>query len=888
MKAIELAKAYDPQSFEDAIYSTWKKEGCFQPSDDRSQHPFTIVIPPPNVTGVLHLGHALDNCLQDIQIRYRRMTKRPTLWLPGTDHAGIATQNVVEKKLRKEGKDKRDIGRDAFIEETWKVAKEHKAIILKQLAKIGSSVDWTRERFTLDEGLSQAVREVFVSLYERGLIYKGEYLVNWCPSCGTAISDDEVEHEDEAGSMWHIWYELAEGPCPDCPSGRIEIATTRPETLLGDTAVATHPEDQRYKNLIGKMLKLPLTDRLIPLIADFYVDREFGTGLVKITPAHDPNDFEVGNRHNLPRVNILNPDGTLSSNAPEKYRGLTVLEARKAVLADLEAQGLLKSEEKLVHAVGHCYRCHTSIEPYLSKQWFVRMKPLAEKALAAWKSGDVIFFPRKWENIYAHWMENIRDWCISRQLWWGHRIPAFYCKHCGAVLVEREDPLVCPKCGSSELYQDDDVLDTWFSSWLWPFSTLGWPKDTADFRRFYPTSALVTGYDIIFFWVARMIMAGMEFTGQSPFQEVFIHGLIRDKQGRKMSKSLGNGIDPLEIVKEYGADALKFTLAYNCTSGQDILLDKDSFKMGSKFANKVWNASRYILMNLEGRQFLPPEKISHNDLDTWILHRLDQASAQTTEALTSWRFNDAAQTVYAYFWDDFCDWYIEASKLSTKFGDETEKDRATTVLLQVLEESLRLLHPFLPFVTEEIYGMLPNATGRLIVQTWPKSDQTRRSPDLAEKFESLRELVTMARSLRSEFQIPQEAKLPLHIKLEATLDAADFLRRNAALIGLLVGGPEPLFLESTATKPANSIALAGKGFELFIQIKELIDIQKLLVRFKKDIDREESFAHKLIAKLENKAFLDAAPSEIVQQERRKLADAQNRSIKLHRYLEDLS
>lgn len=888
MKAIELAKAYDPKSFEDAIYGMWKSEGCFQPSDDRSQHPFTIVIPPPNVTGVLHLGHALDNCLQDIQIRYRRMTRRPTLWLPGTDHAGIATQNVVEKKLRKEGKDKRDIGREAFVEETWKVAKEHKAIILRQLAKIGSSVDWTRERFTLDEGLSRAVREVFVSLYERGLIYKGEYLVNWCTSCGTAISDDEVEHDDEPGSMWHIWYELAEGPCPECPSGRIEIATTRPETLLGDTAVAAHPEDGRYKGLIGKMLKLPLTDRLIPLIADSYVDREFGTGLVKITPAHDPNDFEVGNRHNLPRVNILNPDGSLSGNAPEKYRGLKVPEARKAVLADLEALGLLKSEEKLIHAVGHCYRCHTSIEPYLSKQWFVRMKPLAEKALSAWRSGDVVFFPRKWENTYAHWMENIRDWCISRQLWWGHRIPAFYCKHCGAVLVEREDPLICPKCGSSELYQDEDVLDTWFSSWLWPFSTLGWPKDTADFRRFYPTSALVTGYDIIFFWVARMIMAGMEFTGQSPFQEVFIHGLIRDKQGRKMSKSLGNGIDPLEIVEEYGADALKFTLAYNCASGQDILLDKDSFKMGSKFANKVWNASRYILMNLEGRQFLSPEAINHNDLDKWILHRLDQAASQTTEALRSWRFNDAAQTVYAYFWDDFCDWYIEASKLSTKFGDKAEKDRATTVLLHILEESLRLLHPFLPFVTEEIYGMLPNATGRLIVQRWPESDESRRSPELAEKFESLRELVTMGRSLRSEFQIPQEARMPLQIKLDASFKAANFLKRNAALIGLLVGGPEPLFLDATASKPSGSIALAGRGFELFIQIRELIDIQKLLVRFLKDIDREETFAQKLSARLANRAFLDAAPPEIVEQERRKLAEAQNRSVKLRRYVEDLS
>jgi len=888
MKAIELAKAYDPKSFEDTIYAMWKNEGHFLPSNDRAKRPFTIVIPPPNVTGVLHLGHALDNSLQDIQIRYRRMTGRPTLWVPGTDHAGIATQNVVEKKLRKEGKDKRALGREAFIEETWKVAKEHKAIINKQLSKIGCSVDWSRERFTLDEGLSRAVREVFVSLYERGLIYKGEYLVNWCPSCGTAISDDEVEHEDESGSMWHIWYELADGPCPECPSGKIEIATTRPETLLGDTAVAAHPDDERYKPLIGKLVKLPLTNRLIPLIADSYVDREFGTGLVKITPAHDPNDFEVGNRHNLERVNILNPDGSLSNKVPEHYRGMKVLDARKAVLADLDAQGLLKSEEKLVHAVGHCYRCHTSIEPYLSSQWFVRMKPLAQKALAAWKSGDVVFFPRKWENTYAHWMENIRDWCISRQLWWGHRIPAFYCKHCGAVLVEREDPLVCSKCGSEEIYQDDDVLDTWFSSWLWPFSTLGWPKDTADLRRFYPTSALVTGYDIIFFWVARMIMAGMEFTEKSPFNEVFIHGLIRDKQGRKMSKSLGNGIDPLDVVDEYGADALKFTLAYNCASGQDILLDKDSFKMGSKFANKVWNASRYILMNLEGREFLPPEKTSYNDLDRWILHRLDIAATQTAEALKSWRFNDAAQAAYAYFWDDFCDWYIEASKLSTKFGDEAEKDRATTVLLQVLEESLRLLHPFLPFVTEEIYGMLPNAGGRLIAAAWPRHEESRQVPELAAKFESLRELVTMARSLRSEFQIAGETQMPLFIKLDSSLNAGDFLKRNAPLIGLLVSGPLPMFLEPAAVKPSGSIALAGKGFELIVQVKELIDVQKLLGKLRKDMEREEVFALKLKAKLANEAFTNSAPPDIVEQERRKLTDTESRSAKLRRYVEDLS
>ncbi len=888
MKAIELAKAYDPKSFEDSIYELWKAEGHLMPRAEKGRKPFTVVIPPPNVTGVLHMGHALNNSLQDIQVRYRRMTGRPTLWVPGTDHAGIATQNVVEKKLRKEGKDRHQLGREAFVEETWRVAREHKAFINNQLVKIGASVDWSRERFTLDDGLSKAVREVFVTLYERGLVYKGEYLVNWCPSCGTALSDDEVEHEDKPGSMWHIWYELVEGPSPACPSGRIEIATTRPETLLGDTAVAAHPEDERYKALIGKSVRLPLTDRIIPIIADAYVDREFGTGLVKITPAHDPNDFDVGNRHGLERINILNPDATLSAKVPEKYRGLSTLAARDLVVKDLEAAGLLKGEEKITHAVGHCYRCHSSIEPYLSKQWFVKMKPLAEKALKAWQDGDVAFFPRKWEHTYRHWMENIRDWCISRQLWWGHRIPVFYCRHCGAVLVEREDPTICVKCGSTDIWQDEDVLDTWFSSWLWPFSTLGWPRDTADFRRFYPTSALVTAYDIIFFWVARMIMAGMEFTGKSPFSEVYIHGLVRDKQGRKMSKSLGNGIDPLEIVDEYGADALKFTLAYNCAAGQDILLDRESFKMGSRFANKVWNASRYLLMNLEGREFVPESKLALNDMDRWILHRLDLAAEAASQALESWRFNDASQAVYSYFWDDFCDWYIEATKLSTKFGDDAEKDRATTVLLMVLEESLRLLHPFLPFVTEEIYRMLPNARGRLIVQAWPKGDGARRNPELAARFESLRELVTMARTLRSEFQIPPEAKMPLEIRLDPGFEGAAFMERQAALIALLVNGPEPVFLASAAPRTAGTIALAGKGFELFLKVKDLVDTAKLVAKFLKDIQREEAYVAKVQARLANPAFTGSAPAEIVAQERAKCEEAESRAAKLARYIKELS
>jgi len=688
--------------------------------------------------------------------------------------------------------------------------------------------------------------------------------------------------------LWHIWYELVDGPCPEWPSGRIEIATSRPETLLGDTAVAAHPNDTRYAGLIGKAVRLPLTDRIIPIIADSYVDPEFGTGLVKITPAHDQNDFLVGQRHGLDRINILNPDGTLSSAVPEKYRDMKVLDARKVVLADLEALGLLKSEEKTTHAVGHCYRCHTVIEPYLSKQWFVRMKPLADKALKAWQDGEVVFFPRKWEHTYRHWLENIRDWCISRQLWWGHRIPVFYCRDCGAMMVSREDPTVCTQCGSGNIYQDEDVLDTWFSSWLWPFSTLGWPKDTADFRYFYPTSALVTGYDIIFFWVARMIMAGMEFTGQSPFKEVFIHGLIRDKQGRKMAKSLGNGIDPLDIVEEYGADALKFTLAYNCAASQDILLDRDSFKMGSKFANKVWNASRYILMNLKGRNYLAESELTYNDTDRWILHRLNEATRAVSQDLESWRFNDAAQAAYAYFWDDFCDWYIEASKLSTKFGDEKEKDRATTVLLKVLDESLRLLHPFLPFVTEEIYGMLPNAEGRLISVSYPEWTVARESPQIQAHFESLKEIVTLVRTLRSEFQIAPEVSMPLSLVFDDGYAHVAFIREQVALIRLLAGASAVSVDSMGGEAREGTVSLAAEGLTIRVQVRGLVDIGKLVERLSKEKDKESTYIAKLESKLSNSAFLSSAPPDIIEKEKDKLAVSKAKAAKLDLYIRELS
>ncbi len=877
MNAIELAKAYDPKEFEDRVYAAWKAEGHFAPVAPNGKKPFVVVIPPPNVTGVLHVGHGLNNSLQDILVRYHRMTGRPTLWVPGTDHAGIATQHVVEKKLREKGIKRRDLGREKFLEETWKVKDEHHAVITRQLEKIGASCDWSRERFTMDAGLSNAVREVFVTLYERGLIYRGKYLVNWCPSCGTALADDEVEHEDEAGAMYHIRYRFADG------SGSVEIATTRPETLLGDTAVACHPDDPRYQALVGKKLLLPLADREIPLIADAYVDREFGTGLVKITPAHDPNDFEVGNRHGLERINILNPDGTLNDAVPAKYRNLKARDARTLVVEDLKSLGLFIEEKPVTHAVGHCYRCHTAVEPYLSEQWFVKMKPLADKALKAWRDGEVKFYPQRWENTYEHWLTGIRDWCISRQLWWGHRIPVWYCDHCGWVMAAREEPSICPKCQSTELRQDEDVLDTWFSSWLWPFSVMGWPADTADLRKFYPTTALVTGYDIIFFWVARMIMAGMEFTGQAPFRDVYITTLVRDKQGRKMSKSLGNGIDPLEIVDEFGADALKFTLAFLTSQGQDVLVDKESFKLGSKFANKVWNASRFILMNLEGRELV--EDPSLVDADRWIRHRLNAAAAAVKEALSSYRFNDAASAVYEYFWNDFCDWYLEATKLSTRSEDPAEKDRAVTVLVATLEESLRLLHPFLPFVTEEIYGKLPGARGRLIVKAYPADEASRRDPALDARFGALKELVTLVRALRAEFGIPAEKKLRIAVRGDEGWDGMDFLSRNAALAMLLANAES---VETVTAKPAGALSLAGRGFECYAFAREAVDVAQLAARFRKDAEKERQFAARVEAKLGNEGFTASAPADVIAKEREKLEAARARAGKLERYLGDLA
>ncbi len=867
MKAVELSKSYNPKDFEERIYSYWKENGEFKPRNIEKDGHFSVVMPPPNVTGVLHMGHALNNVLQDIIVRYHRMTGVPTLWVPGTDHAGIATQNVVERQLKADGLRRQDLGREKFLERTWLVKEKHHAIIKSQLEKMGCSCDWDHERFTMDEGLSKAVRECFVTLYERGLIYKGKYLVNYCPKCGTALSDDEVEYESEPGKLYHIRYPYSDG------SGYIIVATTRPETMFGDSAVAVHPEDERYKSVVGKTLDLPLTDRKIKIIADSFVSREFGTGMVKITPAHDPNDFECGRRNNLEQINILNPDGTLNENVPEKYRGLSAVDARALVVKDLEDAGFVEKIEDHNHDVGHCYRCHTIIEPYLSDQWFVRMKSLAEKAMDALKKNDIVFYPKRWENTYSRWLEGIRDWCISRQLWWGHRIPVWYCKDCGAEIVMREDPTECPHCHSHSLEQDSDVLDTWFSSWLWPFSTLGWPEESEDLKKFFPTSALVSAYDIIFFWISRMIMSSEEFLDKAPFKDIVITGLVRDKLGRKMSKSLGNGVDPLLIIDSYGADSLKFTLCYMAAQGQDVLIDNDSFKMGSRFANKIWNATRFLLMNLEGRELVNFNVSDLTTMDKWIYSRFNSAAEEIKKAMEGYRFNDAASAVYSFFWNDLCDWYIEDTKQKLLSGTEDEKNLQISILMDLLEKSMRLMHPFLSFITEEIYQKLPNHNGDVIVASYPEPDKAMEFKEDAEKVEALKDIVKNIRSVRSNLQIAPEKKIKVVLRTSSSFKALDLVKSEKAFISTLIGSKDFIIDEDSSYDTSSSLPTSGPGYECFLFIRDAIDVEEEIKKLNSDIEKANKLLEGAEKKLNNEAFIKNAKAEAVEKEKKKKSEA---------------
>lgn len=867
MKAVELAKSYNPKDFEERIYASWKEKGEFRPREGKGEH-FSIVMPPPNVTGILHMGHALNNSLQDIIIRYYRMTGRPTLWVPGTDHAGIATQNVVERQLKKEGLRRQDLGREKFLERTWQVKEKHHDIIKSQLEKMGCSCDWDHERFTMDEGLSRAVREAFVSLYERGLIYKGKYLVNYCPKCGTALSDDEVEYEEEPGKLYHVRYPYSDG------SGYIIVATTRPETMFGDTAVAVHPEDERYKAIVGKSLDLPLTDRKIKIIADAFVSREFGTGMVKITPAHDPNDFECGKRNNLEAINILNPDGTLNDNCPEKYRNIQAVDARKLVVEDLEKGGYIEKIEEHNHEVGHCYRCHTIVEPYLSDQWFVKMRSLADKAMEALEKSDIVFYPKRWENTYSRWLESIRDWCISRQLWWGHRIPVWYCKDCGKEIVSREDVTECPHCHSRNLEQDSDVLDTWFSSWLWPFSTLGWPEKSEDLSRFFPTSCLVSAYDIIFFWISRMIMSSEEFLHVAPFKDIVITGLVRDKQGRKMSKSLGNGVDPIEIIDMYGADAMKFTLCYMAAQGQDVLIDNDSFKMGSRFANKIWNATRFLLMNLEGRDLVPFRIEELDTMDKWIYSQLNSAARDIKTAMEGYRFNDAASAIYSFFWNDLCDWYIEASKQKLLHGSDQEKNLQISILMDILEKSMRLMHPFLSFITEEIYQKLPNHDGDVIVQSYPEYDEALSFEAEVAEVEALKDIVKSIRSLRSNLQIPPEKKLKAVLRVSSDFPALALIKSELTFVSSLVGASSFIVDERGEEDTKGSVPTSGAGYECFLFVRDAIDVDAEIKKLSAEIEKAEKLLESSEKKLSNPQFVNNAKAEAVEKERKKKAEAE--------------
>ncbi len=873
-----MDKHYDPQTIENKWYQWWEQNGHFHADASSGGEPYSVVIPPPNVTGILHMGHALNNTIQDVLVRWRRMQGRNTVWIPGTDHAGIATQNVVEKALHKDGIHRRDIGREKFLERVWEWRGEYGGTIVRQLRKLGASCDWQRERFTMDAGLSEAVAEVFCRLYDEGLIYRGNYIVNWCPRCHTALSDEESEHHDTAGHLWHIRYPAAGG-------GEVVLATTRPETMLGDTAVAVNPADERYKALVGKKVILPLLNREIPVVADDYVDREFGTGVVKITPAHDPNDFWVGQRHNLPVINVMNGDGTMNEQAG-KYAGLDRFECRKQVLADLEAGGFLVKVDPHQHAVGHCYRCDTVIEPRLSKQWFVRMKPLAAPAIEAVRSGKVCFTPQRWEKTYFEWMENIRDWCISRQIWWGHRIPVYTCNACTHEWAAKSTPEKCPGCGKSDFSQDEDVLDTWFSSWLWPFSTFGWPKDNPDLKFYYPTHDLATAPEIIFFWVARMIMAGCKFMGDVPFRNVYIHGTVRDDKGRKMSKSLGNSIDPLDIIEKYSADSLRFSLMLITSTGMDVYVNMEKFEIGRNFATKVWNAARFMKMHMEKTEGIDWRSLAHGipalntamlrDDDRHLLARCDTVINTVTEHLEQFRLQDSALAIYDFIWTDFCDWHLEYAKQDLYGTDTARRTQVLVLMTDIFAKALKLLHPYMPFLTEELWHQMGYGTAdeTIMRAPWPRpfgAAETATwglSPEVTAYVDAKREMVTAGRALRSDYNIAPSLFVKYVIQ---TVDAVA-AERLSADIDTLKQQLRSEELEIVTGADSGNQAMPGtlcKLGTICLPLAGLVDMQAEAKRVKAELDKASGFLKSVEAKLANEGFVSKAPAAVIEQQKEK-------------------
>ncbi|MBR6007590.1 MAG: valine--tRNA ligase [Clostridia bacterium] len=855
-----MAKVYSPKDMEDRIYKMWEDSGAFKPKMVKGKKPFTIVMPPPNITGQLHVGHALDEMPQDVLIRYHRMKGDPTLWLPGTDHAAIATEVKVVDALKSEGLTKQDLGRDMFLDRVWNWKKEYGGRIVKQLRKLGVSCDWSRERFTMDEGLSKAVRETFCRLYEKGLIYRGLRMINWCPACKSALSDAEVEYVETPSFLWHLRY-----PGPD---GRdIVVATTRPETMLGDTAVCVNPKDERYTDIVGKYVTLPIVNRQIPIVADDYAEMEFGTGAVKMTPAHDPNDYEVAKRHDLDILCVIDEAGCMNENAGE-YAGMTREECRKVLVKRLKEEGYLVKEEPFTHNVGTCYRHHIAVEPYLSKQWFVKMPPLAAPAIDVVKNGELKIIPERFEKTYLNWMENIRDWCISRQLWWGHRIPAFYCDTCGEMTISREDITVCPKCGAP-VRQDEDVLDTWFSSALWPFSTLGWPEETEDFKYFYPNSVLSCGYDIIFFWLARMVFSGLEQTGKCPFEVALMHGLVRDAQGRKMSKSLGNGIDPLEVIEKYGADALRFSLEIGVAPGADVRMSVEKIETYRNFANKIWNASRFALMNMQ--DFVPEGIPSEDRLalsDKWILTRYNEQVRNLTDKLESFDLGMGAYSLYDFIWSYFCDWYIEMAKHELN-GDDAQARKATQeVLYYVLTGILKLLHPYMPFITEELYSYLPGHEGMLINASWPVADEKYDFTAEADKMDAIMDVIRAARNLRAEMKVAASKKATLIIRASEDMEAA--FRQSEGYLYRLASASDVKYLTKNDANPEASVSAMAGGSTLFIPMGELVDVEKELARLGKELEATKAEISRGEGKLSNPGFISKAPAQLVEAEKQKI------------------